>query len=120
MLKFVGALLALLFSASATLADPVGTYEMSGTNPLNGSKYAGTVVVQRTGDTFRVMVTTRSQQIVGVGIGKSDYLAVSYAFGNNISVAVYTETENGWRGVWAPAGSPVLGTESWQRSTTSP
>ena len=50
---FVGALIALVLSTSASLAaDPVGTYEISGTNPGGGSKYSGTAVVQRTGDTF--------------------------------------------------------------------
>jgi hypothetical protein len=61
MIRSIGALLALLLSASATFGDPVGTYELSGSNPLTGSKYAGTVVVQRTGDTFLVVVTTGSQ-----------------------------------------------------------
>ncbi len=55
---FVGALIALVLSTSATLAaDPVGIYEISGTNPGVGSKYFGTAVVQRTGDTFQVTVT---------------------------------------------------------------
>ena len=53
MRNFVGAVVALVSSTSATLAaDPVGTYEISGTNPGVGSKYFGTAVVQRTGDTF--------------------------------------------------------------------
>jgi hypothetical protein len=120
MVRFVVALLGLALNASGTLADPVGTYEMSGTNPGTGSRYSGTVVVQRTGDTFQVTVTVSGRRFVGIGIGKSDYLAVSYAFGNNIGVAVYTETENGWSGIWAPSGSPILGTESWRRSATVP
>jgi len=116
MRNFVGAVVALVLSTSATLAaDPVGTYEISGTNPGVWSKYSGTAVVQRTGDTFQVTVTMGGRAFVGVGIGKSDYLAVSYALGINNGVAVYTETASGWSGIWAPAGSPVLGTESWRR-----
>ena len=116
MRNFVGAVVALVLSTSATLAaDPVGTYEISWTNPGVGSKYSGTAVVQRTGDTFQVTVTMGGRAFVGVGIGKSDYLAVSYALGINNGVAVYTETASGWSGIWAPAGSPVLGTESWRR-----
>jgi hypothetical protein len=114
---FVGALIALVLSTSASLAaDPVGTYEISGTNPGVGSKYSGTAVVQRTGDTFQVTVTMGGRTFVGTGIGKSDYLAVSYALGINHGVAVYTATESGWSGIWAPAGSPVLGTETWRRT----
>jgi hypothetical protein len=116
MIRSIGGLLALLLSASATFGDPMGTYELSGSNPLTGSKYAGTVVVQRTGDTFLVVVTTGSQRILGIGIGKQDYFAVSYALGNNIGLAVYTETDQGWTGIWAPAGSRVLGTEHWRRT----
>ena len=47
------AVFALLVSIGVTLADPEGTYDMTGVNPGNGSKYSGTVVVQRTGDTSR-------------------------------------------------------------------
>jgi hypothetical protein len=121
MFRLVGALIALVLSASATLADPVGRYEMSGTNPGTGLKYSGTVIVQRTGDTFQVTWAYPSgQRIIGIGIGKSDYFAVSYQLGNNIGLAVYTETGDGWVGIWAPAGSPALGTESWKRLTTEP
>jgi hypothetical protein len=116
MRNFVSALIALVLSTSATFgADPVGTYEISGTNPGVGSKYSGTAVIQRTGDTFQVKVTMGGRTFVGIGIGKSDYLAVSYALGINSGIAVYTETESGWSGIWAPAGSPVLGTETWRR-----
>jgi hypothetical protein len=48
------AIFALLLSIGVTLADPEGTYDMTGVNPGSGSKYSGTVVVQRTADTFQV------------------------------------------------------------------
>ena len=71
---------------------PEGTYELSGSNPGSESKYSGTVLVQRTGDTFQVTWTVNGQQIIGIGIGKSDYLAVSYRSGNTIGLAVYTHS----------------------------
>jgi len=121
MFRLVPALIALVLSASTTLADPVGTYEVTGTNPGIGSKYSGMVVVQRTGDTFQVTWAYPSgERVIGIGIGKSDYFAVSYRAGNNIGLAVYTETGDGWIGIWAPAGSPALGTESWKRIGTNP
>ena len=121
MFRLVAALIALVLSASTTLADPVGTYEVTGTNPGIGSKYSGMVVVQRTGDTFQVTWAYPSgERVIGIGIGKSDYFAVSYRAGNNIGLAVYTETGDGWIGIWAPAGSPALGTESWKRIGTNP
>ena len=111
---------ALLLSIGVTLADPEGTYDMTGVNPGNGTKYSGIVVVQRTGDTFQVAWTVNRQQIIGIGIGKSDYLAVSYRSGNTIGVAVYSQSEDGWIGLWAPGGSRELGSETWKRVHTRP
>jgi hypothetical protein len=114
------AIFALLLSIGVALGDPEGTYDMTGVNPGNGSKYSGTVVVQRTGDTFQVTWTVNRQQILGIGIGKSDYLAVSYRSGNIIGLAVYSQSEDGWIGIWAPVGSRELGSETWKRVHTSP
>jgi hypothetical protein len=120
MRAFVSAVIVLLFSIIPALSDAEGTYNMTGTNPGNGSKYAGTVVVERTGDTFQVTWTVNRQRIIGVGIGKSDYLAVSYRAGSAIGLAVYTPSGDGWIGIWAPAGSRELGSETWTRTRTSP
>src|SRR5262249_5142422 len=109
MFRLVPALIALVLSASTTLADPVGTYEVTGTNPGIGSKYSGMVVVQRTGDTFQVTCAYPSgERVIGIGIGKSDYFAVSYRAGNNIGLAVYTESGDGWVGIWAPLVAQLL------------
>ena len=72
MFRLVAVLIALVLSASTTLADPVGTYEVTGTNPGIGSKYSGMVVVQRTGDTFQVTWAYPSgERVIGIGIGKA-------------------------------------------------
>jgi hypothetical protein len=117
---FAIAILALLLSINTALANPEGAYDMTGVNPGNGLTYSGTVIVQHTGDTFQVTWTVNGQRIVGVGIGKSDYLAVSYRFGSNIGLAVYTQSGDSWIGIWAPGGSRELGTETWTRSRTVP
>jgi hypothetical protein len=106
---------ALVLTAVSALADPMGTYDLSGTNPGNGSQYSGTVSVQRTGDTFVVIWTVAGTRQVGIGIGKDDFLAVSYRSGNSIGIAVYRPDADGWNGIWAPAGSQNLGTEIWTR-----
>lgn len=98
-----------------TLAEPAGTYDLTGTNPGSGSKYSGVVTVQRTGDTFLVTWTVSGARQVGIGVGAGDFLAVSYQSGNSIGVAVYRPNENGWKGIWAPAGSQAIGTETWTR-----
>ena len=102
----IGTLLALVLTVASSLADPAGTYRVSGTNPGNGSTYSGTVTVKRNGDTF----------LLGVGIGKDDFLAVSYRSGDSIGIAFFRADENsGWEGIWAPLGSQTLGTEKWIR-----
>jgi hypothetical protein len=112
---FIGIAVAFALTAVSARADPVGTYELSGTNPGNGSAYSGTVTVQRTGDTFLIIWIVAGSRQVGIGIGKDDFLAVSYRSGNAIGIAVYRPDGDGWRGIWAPAGSQNLGTEVWTR-----
>jgi hypothetical protein len=103
------------FNTAHALADPVGAYDLTGTNPGSGSRYSGVVTVQRTGDTFLVTWTVSGARQVGIGLGAGDFLAVSYQSGNSIGVAVYRPNENGWKGIWAPAGSQAIGTETWTR-----
>ena len=118
MRALVGAAFALVLGVVSALADPVGTYDVSGTNPGNGSQYSGTVTVQRAGDTFVVIWTVAGTRQVGTGIGRDDFLAVSYRSGNSIGIAVYRPDADGWKGIWAPAGSQNLGTEFWTRRRT--
>ena len=106
---------AFVLTAISALANPEGTYEVSGTNPGNGSTYSGRVTVQRTEETFVVVWIVASSRQVGIGVGKDDFLAVSYRSGNSIGIAVYRPDGEGWRGIWAPAGSQDLGTEIWTR-----
>ena len=58
------AVLGVLTAAPAHGADPVGSYSVEGTNPGHDGTYRGTVIVTRTGDTFRVFHGTRS---IGTG-----------------------------------------------------
>jgi hypothetical protein len=48
----ISTVLVLVLTVASSLADPAGTYRVSGTNPGNGSTYSGTVTVKRNGDTF--------------------------------------------------------------------
>jgi len=106
---------ALLFTVVHALADRVGTYDLSGTNPGNGTEYSGIVIVQKTGDTFLVTWSIAGGRQVGIGIGADDFLAVSYRSGNAIGIAVYRPDRDGWKSIWAPAGSQHVGTETWTR-----
>jgi hypothetical protein len=106
---------AFVLTAISALANPEGTCQVSGTNPGNGSTYSGRVTVQRTEETFVVVWIVASSRQVGIGVGKDDFLAVSYRSGNSIGIAVYRPDGEGWKGIWAPAGSQNLGTEIWTR-----
>jgi hypothetical protein len=112
----IGTLLVLILIVASSLADPAGTYRVSGTNPGSGSTYFGTVTVERNGETFLVTWTVAGGRQIGVGIGKDDLLAVSYRSGNAIGIALYLPDQaGGWKGIWAPIGSQTLGTEIWTR-----
>lgn len=110
----------LLLVDGRAMAEVEGTYNVTGINPGNGVKYSGTVLVQRTGDTFQVIWAFNGQRIIGVGIGKNDYLAVAYRLGENIGLAIYTPSGDGWVGIWAPWGGRALGSETWVRSQSGP
>ena len=105
---------ALLWSATA-FADPVGRYAVEGTNPGGGSQYTGTVTVEKTGDTYRVIWVVGSNRYVGTGIGDHDFIAVSYKSGNDSGLALYGADGDNWSGVWAYAGARQMGTEVWKR-----
>ena len=115
-LKLALACIATAMSAVVVLADdPAGRYSLRGTNPGSGSAYSGTVVVERTGDTFRVTWDVGRQTFVGTGIGTSDGLAVSYRSGNQTGLAIYGPKGPNWEGVWTYTGGQQVGTEVWTR-----
>jgi hypothetical protein len=103
-----------LFGAAA-LADPVGQYGVTGTNPGNsGSPYSGTVSVQRSGDTYQVTWVIAGTRFVGTGIGSKDFLAVSYRSKNLNGLALYAGQQDGsWQGIWTYDGGTTIGTEKW-------
>src|SRR5258708_3389140 len=82
---------ALLWSATAFAADPVGTYKIEGTNPGSGTKYTGTVTVEKTGETYRVVWVVGDSRYVGTGLGDKNFMAVSYNSGSDTGLALYGE-----------------------------
>jgi hypothetical protein len=114
-MRFLATLIALLCLSAGALADPVGRYDVNGTNPGSGSPYSGSVTVERTGDTYRVTWTVGRQEFVGTGIGNRNFLAVSYRSGNQTGLAMYYEEDGRWQGVWTYANGREIGTENWRR-----
>lgn len=105
----------LLSVATAFAADPVGSYSVAGVNPGGGSHYSGTVTVEKTGQTYRVIWLVGGTRYVGTGIGDKDFLAVSYKAGNDTGLALYGATSGDWSGVWTYANGRQIGTEAWKR-----
>ena len=106
---------ALLWSVvTAFAADPVGSYDVQGSNP-DGSKYTGTVTVTRTGDTYRVTWRVGDTRYDGTGIGNKEFLAVSYRSGDESGLALYGADGGNWKGIWTYAGGSKIGAELWSR-----
>ncbi len=107
---------ALLFGSSvASAADPVGDYEIEGSNPGGGGTYDGTVTVRKTGETYSVIWVVGGTRYIGTGIGDKNFIAVSYRSGNNTGLALYGEDGGNWAGVWTYAGGKSVGAERWLR-----
>lgn len=114
--RFFLAAAALLISATAVLAaEPTGTYRVEGSNPGSGTPYGGTVTVERTGETYRVVWVIGNQRFVGTGIGNRDFISVSYRSGGQTGLALYAEDGGNWVGVWAFSDGRQLGREVWKR-----
>jgi hypothetical protein len=115
-MRYLAIVAALLWSATlAFAADPVGTYRVEGNNPGSGSKYRGTVRVERTGKTYRVVWDVAGTRYIGTGIGDKDFLAVSYKSGNDSGLALYGARGEDWGGVWTYSGGRDVGAEIWTR-----
>jgi hypothetical protein len=108
-------LIMLILSTGIALADPIGTYGVSGANPGNGQKYFGRVVVKHTGSTYSVVWNVQNQTYTGTGIGTDEHFTVVYPSGGDIGVATYSRRPDGsWIGDWIVSGYSQLGTEEWQ------
>ena len=115
-MRFLLAVAVLLSSTIlAFAADPVGSYNVLGTNPGSNSQYHGTVQVTRTGQTYRVVWVVGNARYVGTGIGNREGLAVSYKSGNSSGLALYGADGGNWQGVWTYSGGRDIGTEVWKR-----
>jgi hypothetical protein len=106
---------ALLWSAAAFAADPVGSYTVEGANPGGSNKYRGTVTVEKTGETYRVIWVVGGTRYIGTGIGNKEFLAVSYRSGNDTGLALYGADGGNWSGIWTYAGGRSVAPEVWKR-----
>jgi hypothetical protein len=130
---FLGATACILAAVAGTaLADPQGTYAVSGTNPSDGAAYQGTVTVTKTGDTYQLDWDVNGTQFVGIGLGaermpdnsltvgpaspNDAVLLVGYVSDGGFGQGFFVELPDGsWKGIWAYGGGEQIGTEVWTR-----
>jgi hypothetical protein len=116
MRKLVAGVCALTVLASTAWAgDPVGRYQVQGTNPDGGGAYSGTATVEKTGDTYRVTWNVEGDRYTGTAIGNEKFIAVSYRSREQSGLALYGAEGDGWEGIWAYSGGNQLGAEKWTR-----
>jgi hypothetical protein len=114
------------------LADPVGTFAVVGKNE-KGVAYRGTVVIARTGETYRLNWSLGRDHYTGIGIGATigkegflptpaspavTVLTVAYGTSAGFGVAQFIQQQDGsWLGAWAPSSSRVVSEERWVPQT---
>lgn len=101
--------------AGSALADPAGTFAVSGVNP-NGTRYEGALVSTPEGGVYRVEWRIGDAAFSGIGLHDGRSFAVAY-YGGFTGVVSYVETRPGvWEGRWAVLGETGTGTETLVRT----
>lgn len=125
----IAAILIALALPAAAVAGPDGTYHVKGVNPDDGRDYTGTVKIVRKGEIYSVVWQIGDDETVGMGLGlrlvdgqmvagpasEADTgISISYASGDSVGNATYTEFSDGtWRGIWASKRDKTTSTEEW-------
>jgi hypothetical protein len=104
-----------LLASAAWAADPAGTYNVKGRNPGGSGAYSGTVVVQKSGDTYQVVWDIDGTSFVGTGVGNDEFLAVGYESKSFNGLAMYIAKGDTWDGIWTAIGGKQIGTEVWTK-----
>lgn len=114
MRSLVATCIILALTSATALANPVGNYDVSGSNP-DGSAYSGSVTVQKNGDTYTVTWSVGDKRYNGTGIGNDEFIAVSYESSGETGLALYSAEKENWKGIWSYAGGSRLGKELWTK-----
>jgi hypothetical protein len=114
MLRSYALAASLAFFALPAAAQMTGQYKVDGKNP-DGSTYAGTASIEKTGDTYRVTWNISGERFTGTGIGSDDAIAIGYRSGANTGVVLLGKEGNDYFAVWAYLNGRQLGGERWTR-----
>lgn len=92
-----------------------GDYTMEGVMPDGKTKYAGVVAFRQNGRTYEVVWKNKdgSAAFIGVGLKGREYMVIGWNKSGKVGAIAYTmdDDRKTINGVWAAAGSAVLGTE---------
>lgn len=130
LIRCLTAAVLLALTPMIAMADPVGIYDVVGTNPDNGGEYKGTAEVKRTGETYSVTWTIGDSTIIGTGLGAKFVsetrfemgvatpddiaLSVGYVAQDTSGIAMYFQQPDGhWEGVWTYGGTTKATSEKW-------
>ena len=104
-----------LVSAFAQSGDIAGRYRIEGRNPTGSGVYRGEVAVVKNGDTYQVRWQLGQSAQIGTGIVLDKVLSVTFQAGAGpAGVAAFRINPDGsLTGIWAGAGVPAVGTETW-------
>lgn len=110
--KFLVSILFLVGFVSAAAAQVAGRYDVEGQNP-DKTTYVGSVTVEKSDETYRVVWTIDGVRYIGTGIGNDDAMAISYRSGNNTGVAFVARDGGNYVLVWTYLGGTKIGAERW-------
>ena len=129
-LRSVLAAIALAASPALALADPVGTWNISGTNLEDNSAYTGTVTIEREGGVYRVEWDIDGKKLHGIGLGgklvgtnftvgpaspEDNVISLGYTQEGATGMGIYLNLPDGnWQGVWTAGDSTVSNPEKWE------
>ena len=112
MKKFILSAAFLLFAHSAS-ALVEGNYTIAKGANANGSRYGGTVVISKSGNSYQLnwLLADSGEQYSGVGILRDNILSVGWGSGNSVGVVSYKVEGDTLNGTWTIAPGGRLGIE---------
>jgi hypothetical protein len=94
----------------------VGTYDVTGVNATDKSKYEGVVSVTKQGEAFRVKYKIADDDdIKGIAILTGDVLSIAAIYEKQPTVVTMKPTPTGWSGHWGLYKDEFLSNEEWKR-----
>lgn len=128
-MKWIVGIMVLALAAAPALADPTGTYAVTGTKAGTGAAYQGTVTVSVESETYRVVWDIPGAPAQGVALGgafSEGALVVGPAHPSDLMLAIgltdtagtgtatmFLQTDGAYEGFRASSGDHLASQERW-------